>query len=54
MCIRDRYYLEQRGVKNIKATIDYPLLRKTKEILLEKEDKEIFRATRSRSPSPTI
>ncbi len=37
------YYLEQRGVKNIKATIDYPLLRKTKEILLEKEDKEILK-----------
>ena len=36
------YYLEQRGVKNIKAKIDYPLLRETKEIILEKEDRKVL------------
>lgn len=34
------YYLEKRGVKNIEAKIDFPLLRETKEILLEQEDRE--------------
>lgn len=33
------YYLEKKGVKDIKAQIDYPLLRETKEIVLEEEDK---------------
>ena len=37
------YYLEEKGVKNIRAEIDYPLLRKTEQIILEKEDKEILR-----------
>ncbi len=36
------YYLEKRGVKNIKAQIDYPLLRETKEVFLEEEDREIL------------
>lgn len=36
------YYLEKRGVKNIKAKIDFPLLRETKEIVLEPEDKTIL------------
>lgn len=34
------YYLENKGVKNITAQIDYPLLKQTKEIFLEEEDKE--------------
>ena len=36
------YYLEKRGVKNIKAKIDFPLLRETKEIVLESEDKTVL------------
>lgn len=36
------YYLEKRGVKNIEAQIDYPLIRQTKEIFLEEEDREIL------------
>lgn len=36
------YYLESRGVKYIKAKIDFPLLRETKEIVLEREDKEVL------------
>lgn len=36
------YYLEKRGVKNIEAQIDYPLLRETKEVFLEEEDREIL------------
>ena len=36
------YYLEKRGVKNIEAKIDYPLLRETKEVRIEEEDKEIL------------
>ena len=36
------YYLEQREVKNIKAKIDYPLLRETKEIILEEEDRKVL------------
>lgn len=37
------YYLEKKGVKNIKAKIDYPLLRETKEIILENEDRKILK-----------
>lgn len=37
------YYLEQRGVKNVSAKIDYPLIRETKEIYLEEEDRDILR-----------
>lgn len=36
------YYLEKRGVKNVEAKIDFPLLRESKEILLEQEDIEIL------------
>jgi len=36
------YYLDKRGVSNVQAKIDFPLLRETKEIILESEDKEIL------------
>lgn len=36
------YYLKNKGVQGIKAKIDYPLLRETKEIILEDEDKKIL------------
>lgn len=36
------YYLEQKGVANINAEIDYPLLRETKKIALESEDRKIL------------
>lgn len=36
------YFLEKRGVKNIEAQIDYPLIRETKEIFLEEEDREVL------------
>lgn len=36
------YYLEKRGVKNVEAKIDFPLLRETKEIILKQEDIEIL------------
>lgn len=36
------YYLEQRGVKNVKAKIDYPLLRETKDIVLDKDDRIVL------------
>lgn len=36
------YYLEKRGIQNIKAKIDFPLLRETKEIKLEQSDREIL------------
>lgn len=36
------YYLQNKGIKEIKAKIDFPLLRETKEIVLETEDKEIL------------
>ena len=32
------YYLQKRGVKNITAKIDFPLLKETKEIFLENSD----------------
>lgn len=34
------YYLQNKGVENVKAKIDFPLLRETKEIYLEPEDKK--------------
>lgn len=37
------YYLEQREVKNVSAKIDYPLIRETKEIYLEEEDRDILK-----------
>ena len=36
------YYLEKKGVNSIQAKIDYPLLRETKEITLEQEDRKIL------------
>ena len=36
------YYLEKRGIQNIKAKIDFPLLRESKEIKLEQSDREIL------------
>lgn len=36
------YYLKQKGVETLEAKIDYPLLRQTREIVLEKEDVEII------------
>lgn len=35
-------YLEQRGVKNIEAEIDYPLIRERREVILEEADREIL------------
>lgn len=36
------YYLEKRGVKGLHAIIDYPLLRETKSIELEQQDRLIL------------
>lgn len=36
------YYLENKGVKNIKARIDFPLLRESKEIVLEDDDRMVL------------
>lgn len=36
------YYLEQKGIENIKAEIDFPLLREKREIILEDRDKEVL------------
>ena len=36
------YYLEQKGVNAIEAKIDYPLLKQTKEIFLEDNDRKIL------------
>lgn len=36
------YYLENRGVKNVQAKIDFPLLRETKEITLELDDRKLL------------
>lgn len=36
------YYLDKKGIKNITAKIDFPLLRETKEILLEENDKNVL------------
>ena len=33
----------QKGIKNIKAEIDFPLIRETKEISLENDDREILK-----------
>ena len=37
------YYLENKGVQDIKAKIDFPLLRETKEVILEDKDREILK-----------
>lgn len=34
------YYLRNRGVKKVKAKIDYPLIKETQEVVLEKEDEK--------------
>lgn len=36
------YYLNKRGVKNIKAKIDYPLLRESLDIEMDNEDIKIL------------
>ncbi len=36
------YYLENKGIENIKAKIDFPLLRESKEISLEDNDRQIL------------
>ena len=36
------YYLEKRGIQIIKAKIDFPLLRESKEITLEQNDREVL------------
>ena len=36
------YYLEKRGVENVRAKIDFPLLRESREINLEDNDREIL------------
>lgn len=36
------YYLEKRGMQNVQAKIDFPLLRETKEIILEDNDKIVL------------
>lgn len=33
------YYLENKGIKNVKAKIDFPLLRETRDVVLDGEDK---------------
>ena len=36
------YYLQEKGVKNITAKIDYPLIKETKEVFLEEQDINTF------------
>lgn len=36
------YYLEKRGIQNIKAKIDFPLLRESKEITLKQNDRKVL------------
>lgn len=36
------YYLENKGVENVKAKIDFPLLRESKEIILEEDDRKVL------------
>src|SRR5574344_1039247 len=48
------YYLENKGIKNIKAKIDFPLLRKTEDVILEKKDKEILEKVKKESPPQKI
>ena len=36
------YYLEQKGIKNIKAEIDFLLIRETKKVILEDDDRNIL------------
>lgn len=39
------YYLENKGVKDITAEIDYPLLKQRKEIVLDDEDRKTLKDT---------
>lgn len=56
------YYLKRHGVENIRAKIDYPLLKQTEDVSLEAEDEEclseiledIKRIIRSRDMPPCI
>ena len=34
------YYLEQKGVENVKAKIEFPLIKETKDIVLNNEDRQ--------------
>lgn len=34
------YYLEKKGIQNMNASIDYPLLKEKKQIILDDKDKE--------------
>mgnify|MGYP000300690827 FL=1 len=36
------YYLEQKGVKNVKAKIDFPLIKETKDIILNGKDRQVL------------
>lgn len=36
------YYLENKGIKNIKAKIDFPLLRESKEVNLDDNDRQML------------
>lgn len=36
------YYLENKGVENVKAKIDFPLLRESKEVTLENDDRKVL------------
>ncbi len=36
------YYLEKKGIEKITAKIDFPLLRDTKEIILELKDRQVL------------
>lgn len=36
------YYLKNKGVKNVTAELDFPLIKQTKTILLEDEDEKIL------------
>ena len=36
------YYLEKRGIQNMKAKIDFPLLRESKEITLKQNDRKVL------------
>ena len=37
------YYLSEKGIENIQAEINYPLLRKTEQIILEENDRKILK-----------
>lgn len=37
------YYLNEKEIKNIQAEINYPLLRKTEQIILEENDRKILK-----------